>query len=84
MTVEDERNSTTSSSRSEKMCSIMGSKFPKSEIVYLLQAILVYLVAISCIANLSLNKDSNTELWLSLLCSSLGYLLPAPKIRKSR
>lgn len=67
-----------------KYCSILGTKYPKSELVYIFQIILVYVIVISCIANLSLKKDANTELWITLLGSSLGYILPSPKIKKSR
>lgn len=56
-----------------------GQKFPKSEIVFFVQVILVYIVVITSIVNLTLGSQDN-KLWISLLSSSIGYLLPNPKI----
>ena len=67
-----------------KICHLLGNKFPKSEITYTLQVLLLYFVVISCIINLSINTDGKRDLWISLLASSLGYILPSPKIKKTR
>ena len=58
---------------------IFGSKVPREEIVYFCQIIVVYTVVITSIANLSLNSGQ-TELWISLLSSGIGYLLPNPTL----
>jgi hypothetical protein len=60
---------------------IFGGKFPKQEVIYLSQVILIYIVVIACIINLSL-WDSNQSLWVSLLSGCIGYILPSPKLRK--
>ncbi len=61
----------------------MGKELPKSEIVYFTQVILLYGIIITSIVNLSLRTGLD-ELWTTLLCSSIGYLLPSPDIRKSK
>lgn len=56
-----------------------GKKIPKREATYFSQVILIYIVVITCILNLSL-KNGDSNLWTALMSSSLGYLLPSPKI----
>jgi hypothetical protein len=60
---------------------ILGRKVAKSETVFFSQIIIIYIVVITCIVNLSLERG-NSNLWTALLSSSLGYLLPNPKIKK--
>jgi hypothetical protein len=50
-------------------------------IAYLCQVIAIFAVIIACLINLSIGDDK-AALWSSLLSGALGYLLPAPKIRK--
>ena len=56
-----------------------GSRIPKAEIVYICQIIIVYVIIVTSIVNLSLN-NGNLELWISLLCSAIGYALPSPTL----
>ena len=58
---------------------MLGKTIPKAEIVYFCQIIIVYVIIITSIVNLSLN-NGNPELWISLLCSAIGYALPAPSL----
>ena len=51
-------------------------------IIYACQIIAIFIVIVACVVNLSLGNDK-AELWSSLLSGSLGYLLPAPKLRKN-
>ena len=60
---------------------VFGNKIPKEEIVFFTQVILIYIVCVTCLINLSIG-NGNSNLWTSLLSGSLGYLLPAPKLRK--
>lgn len=60
-----------------------GRTHPKSEIVFLFQVVLIYIVVITAIANLTLNTE-NSKLWTALLSSSIGYLLPAPSLKESK
>ena len=61
---------------------LFGNKIPKEEIVYFCQVVIVYVVVITSIVNLSLENGSS-ELWISLLSSAIGYILPNPSLRKS-
>ena len=54
----------------------------KSDTLYASQIILVYIIVIASICNLSIGTEQR-ELWIALLSSSLGYLLPNPS-SKSR
>ena len=54
---------------------------PKEEIIYFCQIFIVLIVILACLVNLSISKD-NTALWSSLLSGSVGYVLPAPRMRK--
>ena len=62
---------------------VFGSKVPKAEIVYFCQISIVYVIIVTSIINLSLN-NGNSELWISLLCSAIGYALPAPTLQNGR
>lgn len=62
---------------------IFGRAHPKSQIVFLFQVVLIYIVVITAIANLTLNTE-NSKLWTALLSSSIGYLLPAPSLKENR
>jgi len=58
---------------------VLGRKIPKAEIVYFCQIVIVYVIVITSIVNLSLD-NKNSELWISLLCSAIGYVLPSPSL----
>ena len=60
----------------------MGYKFPKGEAVFFSQVIILYTVVLACIVNLSIvgNEDKDT-LWVALLSSCLGYMLPNPSMK---
>ena len=59
---------------------IFGRRMPKSEAVFFSQTILIYLVVLTCIINLSCS-NSNSSIWIALLSSSLGYILPNPSLK---
>jgi len=67
----------TSTSTSKWHC--FGYTFPRREVVYLCQALLVYIVILACLANLSLGH-SESNIWIALLSSCLGYMLPQPSM----
>ena len=58
------------------------TKVPRSEIVFFSQTLIIFTVIVSCIYNLSKEDRVDETLWSTLLASCLGYMLPAPKIRK--
>lgn len=57
-----------------------GRTMPRSEIVFVVQVLLVYIVVIVSIVNLTIGSESE-KLWISLLCSSIGYVLPNPNLK---
>jgi len=61
--------------------SIRSNVVVQKRALFFTQVIAILAVILACVINLSIGADK-TELWASLLSVSLGYLLPAPKIRK--
>ncbi len=59
------------------------STFPRRwpGITYLLQVLLLYIVIVASIVNLSLGRG-NDKVWLGLLTSSIGLLLPNPRFEE--
>ena len=55
---------------------------PKNEVIFICQVVILYIVIITCIINLSL-KNGDSNLWVALLSSSLGIMLPQPTISQS-
>ena len=62
---------------------IAGKDIPSSEIVFFSQIIVVYMVIITCIVNLSVQNEPH-DLWIALMSSSLGYILPSPAMAKRK
>ena len=60
---------------------VFGDICPKQGVVFFAQIIIIYIVIIACIVNLSL-KIGESNMWVALLSSCLGYLLPSPTIAK--
>ena len=59
-----------------------GRDIPRSEIVFFVQVIIVYIVVLVSIVNLSIGRQGD-KLWIALLSSSIGYLLPNPSLKKN-
>ena len=74
--IEDER---ITDERSSKVWDIFGTTFPRSEIVFLCQMMLIYTITRVALINLSRGIDPS-NLWVALLSSCLGYVLPNPTI----
>jgi hypothetical protein len=56
----------------------------KDCVVYISQLSVCLIVIITAIVNLSLsNNDKNQSVWLVLLSSCLGYILPSPSMKKN-
>ena len=62
---------------------VLGKQFPRSEVRFFTQVFILYVVIITCLVNLSLGKGDLSSLWITLLSSSIGYMLPSPCIQKS-
>jgi hypothetical protein len=72
-----------SETSSDRPWYFMGKTVPKSEIVFGAQVFLIYIIVITAVVNLSLNgSEGDSKIWIILLSSCLGYILPNPKIKK--
>lgn len=70
-------------SRQSEKWYFLGTRCPKSEIVYFCQMSVVFVIIITSIVNLTMH-NSKSELWISLLSSSIGYALPSPSLKTSK
>ena len=61
---------------------ILGKQVYKSEFAFLAQTIIVYIVVITSLINLSFGSPRDDHVWVALLSSGIGYLLPNPSLRK--
>lgn len=65
------------------MWPFFGKLLPRLEIVFFCQMLGIYMVIIMSLVNLTrAAKEDDTKLWIALLSSCLGYLLPNPKLNK--
>jgi len=60
-----------------------GNVMPRSEIVFFAQVLLVYIVVIVSIVNLTIGGNGD-KLWIALLSSSIGYILPSPSLKLNK
>lgn len=61
---------------------VCGRKVPKSEVEFLSQVILIYIVVIASLANIAVGR--NPEIFTSLLSICLGAVLPNPQFKRTR
>ncbi len=61
---------------------VFGQRVPRSEIVFICQIVILYTVIVTSIYNLT-RGHQDSSLWTALLSSSLGILVPNPKISKN-
>ena len=64
-----------------KQWQCFGYKFPRQEVVYFSQTLLIYLVTLTCLINLSVGIGES-NLWTALLGSCLGYIMPHPSMKE--
>ena len=64
--------------------STICGKFPKEEVIYLSQVVVIFIVIIASLVNLSFGGKENDALWSSVLSGCVGYMLPAPRISKKK
>ena len=69
--------------RGTRLWKVFGRHRPRSEIVFFCQTFLIYVVVVTSLVNLTL-KNGPINLWIALLGSCLGYLLPHPSIDQRR
>lgn len=53
---------------------------PSQLILFFFQILLIFIVVIASLINLSI-ECGNKDLWIILLTSVIGYLMPNPKIK---
>ena len=68
--------------RTSRLWSIWGKRVPRSEIVFFCQMLIIYAVVTVSLFNLS-RGNGTEQLWIALLGSCLGYVLPNPSIDPS-
>jgi hypothetical protein len=69
--------------RSERMIwPVCGREHPAKQIVFFAQTLILYVVIIASVINLSCTNGDQT-LWVALLSSSLGLMLPHPTFKSS-
>ena len=61
-----------------------GKVFPRSEVKFFTQVLILYVVIFTCLANLSIGHDELKSVWITLLSSCLGCILSSPTISKGR
>ena len=69
-----------SSVDSEQRWTFFGRQTQRSKVEFFSQVIILYIIIIACLVNITL-KQGNRELWCGLLGSSIGYLLPSPRLK---
>lgn len=57
-----------------------GTRVPKNQVTYLTQVVLVFGIIAVSLSQIIL-QSSDRELWLVLLSTSIGYVLPSPRLR---
>ena len=65
--------------RTSKLWQFCGRRVPRNEIVFVCQMVLIYVVVGVSLFNLT-RGDGPDKLWVALLGSCLGYILPNPSI----
>ncbi len=77
---EDSDSNTTLSQTSQ--WKLFGDDIAKSQVVFMCQYIVIILVVVTSLINLT--RETNLDqVWCTLLSGAIGYLLPAPSIRRN-
>ena len=67
--------------RKSYLWDVFGKRVPRAEIVFVCQMIVIYVViGVSLFSLTRENESTAKQLWIALLSSCLGYLLPNPRI----
>ena len=62
---------------------LFGRKTQRSKVEWLSQVIILYVLILCCLVNITL-ESKNLNLWCTLLASSIGYLLPSPRLKNRK
>jgi len=63
--------------------SFFGSEIPSTEIVFFCQIVAIYVIICTSLYNLTVGSEP-ANLWITLLSSCVGYLLPRPVLKLKR
>ena len=74
----DSQSAEQSTGNEQRWC-CLGHKVPRTEIVFATQVFVVFVVVAVSLYNITTNHP-NLNLWTILLSSSLGYILPNPRL----
>ena len=65
----------------ERSWVLFDKHFPRSEIVFFVQTLLVFMLATVSITCLAFSDTcEETTVWVAILSSTVGYMLPSPKL----
>lgn len=56
---------------------------PKSAVVFVIQTLIALVVIIAAVVNLTIYRN-NSPVWLVLLSSAVGFVFPAPTLKKKK
>lgn len=56
------------------------NRLPKNRVTYVVQVLTVFTIVVASLIQLSLGS-TDKELWLVLLSTSVGYILPSPGLK---
>ena len=64
----------------QKSWIFFGHRVPRSQIVFCIQTVLVFFLAIVSVVSLMRSTAcEETTVWVAILSSSVGYMLPSPR-----
>ena len=55
--------------------------YPRRQIVFFSQVLLVYILVLTALVNITIRPD-DTQLWVAVISGAVGYLLPNPKLEE--
>lgn len=58
---------------------LFGKRVSKSEVVYVCQIVLIYILVITSIINLSVGDQDREKYWYMLISACLGIACPSPQ-----
>ena len=67
-------------SQPNQQWTVCGERMPKNQVVYFTQIFFLFSVMAASIVQLAVGNE-NKELWVVLLCTCTGYILPNPKLK---
>ena len=50
-------------------------------VLFVCQMVVLFAIIVTALINLSIGHSENKDMWIALLSSSIGYLLPNPKYK---